>query len=506
MIQRRASYGPTSLTVGERGARTRERIVAETLTLFARIGFHETTVRDIADAAEISRATLYQYFESKEEIFVELLDECGGALLAVMRRIGPLGPTVEGYENLRQWLIEWTDVYERYGTLFVQWANVDLPGSAVRGLVSNFLRSYNLRIANRFRRSGLTGIDAREAAIVTTSVIHRFNYLRYVSHAAQPSVDAAVRDVAAALQLTLFPGTPIAVVGRRDHAKVAAECAHFELYRRRPEDDRRPRLDGLTARSAATVDKILEAGAACFAESGYYQANVDNIVKSAGFARGTFYKYFTEKLDLLLVLSDECEDKMYDLIIAFAQIPPTAEGADARREWLAEFLQFRARYIGIIRAWIDRSPRHPDLDRARDRVTSLVHDALDGLVGQTDLAGVVSVRAAEIMLIGLLERLPDAMAENTRPARRKQVIDLMATVIERGLLGLDVGVASTKSPALGASALSYEAEVDAATGAAAKAVTSAAAKTAAKPKSAANGKVKAKARPGSATSRRRAVV
>jgi AcrR family transcriptional regulator len=458
-VQRRASYGPTSLKVGERGARTREKIVAETLTLFARIGFHETTVRDIADAAGISRATLYQYFESKEEIFVELLDECGGALLAVMRRIGPLGPSVEGYENLREWLVEWTDVYEKYGTLFVQWANVDLPGSSVRGLVSNFLRSYNLRIANRFRRSGMTGIDAREAAIVTTSIIHRFNYLRYVSNAEQPSADSAVRDVAAALQLTLFPSTPIKLVGRRDHAAAAAECEHLEDYRRKPDADRQAQLDKLTPRSAATVRKIIDAGAECFAESGYYQANVDNIVKRAGFARGTFYKYFTEKLDVLLVLSDECEDQMDDLIIRFAQIPPTVEGAEARRQWLGEYLDFRAHYIGIVRTWIDRSPTHPVLDRARVRVTNMVHDSLDALIAQTDLAGVVSVRAGEIMLIGLLERLPDAMGENTRPAKRKKVIDLMATVIERGLLGLDVSL-EENSPALGAEDLAYEVSVD----------------------------------------------
>src|ERR1700733_10032346 len=138
---RRASYGPTSPMIGERGARTRERIVSETLALFGSIGFHETTVRDISEAANISRATLYQYFESKEEIFVELLDECGGALLKVIRRIGPLGPTAEGFENLYQWLVEWTEVYNKYGTLFVQWANVDMPGSAVGGMVSNFLRS-----------------------------------------------------------------------------------------------------------------------------------------------------------------------------------------------------------------------------------------------------------------------------------------------------------------------------------------------------------------------------
>jgi AcrR family transcriptional regulator len=188
---------------------------------------------------------------------------------------------------------------------------------------------------------------------------------------------------------------------------------------------------------SATVNRILEAGAKCFSDSGYYRANVDDIVRQAGFARGTFYKYFNEKLDLLLVLSDECEDKMYDQIVAFTAIPATAEGADARREWLAQFLDFRSLYIGVIRAWIDRSPANPALDQARERVTKMVHESLDVLVGQTELAGVVSVRAAEIILIGLLERLPDAMADNARPARRSQIVELMATVIDRGLLGLN---------------------------------------------------------------------
>src|SRR5260370_19997125 len=154
LAERRASYGPTSPIVGKRGARTRERIVAETLSLFARIGFHETTVCDIAKAAEISPASVYQYFESKEEIFVELLDECGDALHSVMRRIGPLGPTEQGFENLSQWLLGWTGVYEKYGTLFVQWANGDLPGTAARGLVPDFLDASTRPIATAFLESG----------------------------------------------------------------------------------------------------------------------------------------------------------------------------------------------------------------------------------------------------------------------------------------------------------------------------------------------------------------
>src|SRR6202046_5900026 len=93
---RREGYGPTSLVVGERGARTRQRIIEEPLRLFETQGFHATSVDGIAKAAGTSRSTLYQYFESKEQIFVELLEECGSALMRGVRRVGAFGPAPRG--------------------------------------------------------------------------------------------------------------------------------------------------------------------------------------------------------------------------------------------------------------------------------------------------------------------------------------------------------------------------------------------------------------------------
>ena len=103
---RRASYGAASPVVGARGARTRQQIVDVALQLFAERGFHGTVVEDIARSVGISRATLYQYFASKEEIFRELVEESGSAQLRVMRRLGRLGPTAEGFDNLHWWLGE----------------------------------------------------------------------------------------------------------------------------------------------------------------------------------------------------------------------------------------------------------------------------------------------------------------------------------------------------------------------------------------------------------------
>ena len=72
-IVRRASYGPNSPAVGARGASTRTRITEVSLDLFGRLGYLDTSVDAIAKGAGVSRATLYQYFEGKDEIFVELL-------------------------------------------------------------------------------------------------------------------------------------------------------------------------------------------------------------------------------------------------------------------------------------------------------------------------------------------------------------------------------------------------------------------------------------------------
>jgi AcrR family transcriptional regulator len=48
--------------------RTRETIVAVALELFAERGYQHTTVAEIAEAAEVSKATVFAYFPSKEEI------------------------------------------------------------------------------------------------------------------------------------------------------------------------------------------------------------------------------------------------------------------------------------------------------------------------------------------------------------------------------------------------------------------------------------------------------
>jgi AcrR family transcriptional regulator len=54
------------------GAETRERILDIAQELFTRYGYDKTSLRDIAERLQITKAALYYYFERKEDILLEL--------------------------------------------------------------------------------------------------------------------------------------------------------------------------------------------------------------------------------------------------------------------------------------------------------------------------------------------------------------------------------------------------------------------------------------------------
>jgi AcrR family transcriptional regulator len=71
---------------------TRESIARAALRLFAKRGYDETTLADIAEAANVAPRTIFAYFESKEDI---LLCEENGFLGELKRRLDerPAGTT-----------------------------------------------------------------------------------------------------------------------------------------------------------------------------------------------------------------------------------------------------------------------------------------------------------------------------------------------------------------------------------------------------------------------------
>jgi len=61
-------------------------IVNAGIRIFSRRGFHRCSVEDILQEANVARATFYSYFDSKKDLFVELIDSILNTMYEILRR------------------------------------------------------------------------------------------------------------------------------------------------------------------------------------------------------------------------------------------------------------------------------------------------------------------------------------------------------------------------------------------------------------------------------------
>lgn len=66
--------------MGKKGDETKALIRKAALTLFVQKGFKDITMKDICEAAGLSRGGLYMHFGSTRQIFADIIDEMMGSL------------------------------------------------------------------------------------------------------------------------------------------------------------------------------------------------------------------------------------------------------------------------------------------------------------------------------------------------------------------------------------------------------------------------------------------
>lgn len=60
----------------------RTMIIENAIKLFAAKGYHSTSIQEIADACGIAKGTLYNYFESKEDVMLSVMKYYSGMIMA----------------------------------------------------------------------------------------------------------------------------------------------------------------------------------------------------------------------------------------------------------------------------------------------------------------------------------------------------------------------------------------------------------------------------------------
>jgi AcrR family transcriptional regulator len=66
---------PARSAPGNRGARTRRRLLEAAETVFTALSYHDASIVKITEAAGVAQGTFYLYFASKQAIFEELVDD-----------------------------------------------------------------------------------------------------------------------------------------------------------------------------------------------------------------------------------------------------------------------------------------------------------------------------------------------------------------------------------------------------------------------------------------------
>jgi AcrR family transcriptional regulator len=113
------------------GAR-REQILDVAVQVFAKSGYHGASMNDVADAAGVTKPVLYQHFDSKQDLYLALLDEVGRRLLNAISK-GTAGATSGrtqtelGFTAYFRWVAEDHDAFL---LLFGTQANRDAASTA----------------------------------------------------------------------------------------------------------------------------------------------------------------------------------------------------------------------------------------------------------------------------------------------------------------------------------------------------------------------------------------
>ncbi|MHB8669121.1 MAG: TetR/AcrR family transcriptional regulator [Acidimicrobiales bacterium] len=87
-MAKRAQREPTSLREVRRRQHdglSREHILDAAEHVFSRKGFHEATLKEIAEQAEFSVGALYGFFEGKDDLFAQVMERHGTAFVALVQ-------------------------------------------------------------------------------------------------------------------------------------------------------------------------------------------------------------------------------------------------------------------------------------------------------------------------------------------------------------------------------------------------------------------------------------
>jgi AcrR family transcriptional regulator len=420
---RRPGYAPAaSVGVGRRGLHTRDRILACAAEAFLANGFHATSLDTIAKAANASRATVYQYFTGKDEIFRELSAAAERDVLIHGERLGDLGPTADGVRALHRWLTEWADIYDTHAAVFAEYPGIGTELSVID--VGTVAEDFRHAVTARLRGARLQHLDVDDAAAALMRIPHMVHLYRYRAIFRLPTPAVVSWSLTIALQLMLFPDTPADVLRAVAPNRVEESAGGSSAISERPV----AMPEVIEAPLSPIAQDVLSVSSALFAERGYYAVGMEEIAAAADVSRATLYRYFSTKDKILAELTRRA---VIEIEEHAAALPGMAAGGLS--DWMLGYVGFHRAYRGVIRAWFDGTVAEQLSGASVDHGIGAIHRAVGALLESVDLPAGIDDEVAGAVFLAVLGRMTETTGA-TEPASDERAASLMANLLRRSLL------------------------------------------------------------------------
>lgn len=145
-----------------------------------------------------------------------------------------------------------------------------------------------------------------------------------------------------------------------------------------------------TTKGRATVRRLIDSARALLADGGYVAVRVSDISEGAGLSNGAFYRYFTDKKQIMLIVIDEfLRDAEEHMHVTFEPNDPMSSVRLSTAKYLTHYAANAAMFSAVIEAGqIDPDVeliRRDSIDRWCGRITRMLTRGQANRVFRADL-------------------------------------------------------------------------------------------------------------------------
>jgi len=316
--------------VTPKGLACREKLLVAARQVFEQRNYHEASVLEICRRARVANGTFYQYFSNKEAVLLELAarlsEQLQTKLRAVLQTDGDVAARLlAAFQVFIAFIHKNRALYQIFRE--IEFVNKRAHTQFYDRLTKLFADFF----AESHRRAEVRSVDFEVAAVAVIGVVH-FLVLRWLILGPDDAPQEALQDAVDLILHGIDTGRPLQVRKRPHVARRSSRATVNENPLTRGEQTRRT---------------LLEAAEACFSRKGFYATSVADITRRAGVSVGTFYLYFSSKMEILAELVREINTRLRRN--ARAATAGLTDRREIEREGFRAFFHFVSQNMDVYR-------------------------------------------------------------------------------------------------------------------------------------------------------------